>query len=98
MRTSDSSCPRRFRRITLLLHQFGFDNNRGQIHGWPWYQAAVLLGAIGLGAPFAEAKQSVAAALGLGLAPTLVFCFEVVYLHPAELSLPPQNVSLSKLL
>jgi hypothetical protein len=43
---------------------------------------AVLLTAVGLAGIFPEAWQ--AAAISLALAPTLVFCYEIVYLRPAE--------------
>jgi len=65
----------------FLFCRFGFDNH-GHLFGWQWYQGAVLLGGIGLAGIFSEAWQS--AAVGLSIAPTLVFCYEVVYLHPAE--------------
>ena len=64
----------------FLFHQFGFDHHR--FYGWQWYQGAVLLAAIGLAGVFPEAGLS--AAIALGIAPSLVFCYEIVYLHPAE--------------
>jgi len=64
----------------FLFHQFGFDHHR--FYGWQWYQGAVLLAAIGLAGVFPEAWLS--AAIALGIAPSLVFCYEIVYLHPAE--------------
>jgi hypothetical protein len=65
----------------FMFHRFGFDND-GHLYGWQWYQGAVLLVAIGLAGMFPEAWQ--AAAIALAAAPTLVFCYEIVYLHPAE--------------
>ena len=64
-----------------MFHRFGFDND-GRLHGWHWYQMAVLLAAVGLAGIFPEAWQ--AATISLALAPTLVFCYAIVYLHPAE--------------
>ena len=64
----------------FLFHQIGFDNHR--FYGWQWYQGAVLLAAIGLAGVLPEAWLS--AAIALGIAPSLVFCYEIVYLHPAE--------------
>lgn len=65
----------------FLFHRFGFDN-RGMLYGWQWYQGAVVLAAIGLAGVFPEAWLS--ASIALGIAPTLVFCYEIVYRHPAE--------------
>jgi hypothetical protein len=65
----------------FLFHRFGFDNHR-LLYGWQWYQGAVVLAAIGLGGVFPEAWLS--AAIALAIAPSLVFCYEIVYLHPAE--------------
>ncbi len=67
----------------FLYHRFWQDNNP-DLHGWPWYEAAVLLAAIGFAGIFSTRSQIAAVAVGLALAPTVVFCYEVVYLHPAE--------------
>jgi hypothetical protein len=64
----------------FLFHQFG--HNHGLLYGWQWYQAAVVLAAMGLAGMFPEAWLS--AAIALGIAPSLIFCYEIVYLHPAE--------------
>jgi|SRR5271155_2275424 len=65
----------------FMFQRFGFDND-GHLYGWQWYQGAVLLAAIGLAGIFPEAWQ--AAAIALATAPTLVFSYDIVYLHPAE--------------
>jgi len=65
----------------FLFHRFGFDQNKG-IYGWQWYQGAVVLAAIGLAGALPEAWLS--AAIALAIAPALIFCYEIVYLHPAE--------------
>ena len=43
-----------------------------------------MLAAIGFAGISSSGWQMAAVAVGLALAPTLVFCYEVVYLHPAE--------------
>jgi hypothetical protein len=65
----------------ILFHRFGFDRN-GEIYGWQCYQGAVLLAAMGLAGLLPESSQI--AAIALGIAPSLVFCYEIVYLHPVE--------------
>ncbi len=47
----------------FLYHRFGFDGKNVQLYGWQWYQAAVLLIAIGLAGVFPEPWQSAAIAL-----------------------------------
>src|SRR5271169_1811437 len=66
---------------SFLFQRFGF-NNRGLLDGWEWYLVAVLLAGIGLAGIFPEVQFS--ATIGLCLGPTVVFCIEVVVLHPAE--------------
>jgi hypothetical protein len=65
----------------FLYHRFGFDNS-GRLYGWRWYQGAVLLAAIGLAGIFPQTWLSTV--IALSIAPTLIFCYEVAYLHPAE--------------
>jgi hypothetical protein len=65
----------------FMFHRFGFDKD-GHLTAWQWYLGAVLLAAIGLAGVFPEAWQAVA--ISLSIAPALVFCYEIVYLHPAE--------------
>jgi len=65
----------------FLFQRFGFDTKR-VLYGWEWYLGAVLLAGIGLAGIFTQARLT--SAIGLGLGPTLVFCIEVVVLHPAE--------------
>ena len=65
----------------FLFHRFGFDSH-GLLYGWQWYQGAVVLASVGLAGVFPEAWLS--ATIALGIAPTLVFCYEIVYRHPAE--------------
>lgn len=66
----------------FLFHRFGFDNDNALLHGWQWYQGAVMLAAIALAGLVPGA--SLVATVALAIAPSLVFCYEVVYLHPAE--------------
>jgi MFS family permease len=66
----------------FLFHRFGFDKGNELLHGWQWYQGAVLLAGIALAGLIPEA--SLLATIALGIAPSLVFCYEVVYLHPTE--------------
>ena len=66
----------------FLFHRFGFDHDNALLHGWQWYQGAVLLAAFALAALIPEA--SLITTLALAIAPTLLFCYEIVYLHPAE--------------
>lgn len=68
----------------FLYYRFGQVKNNPQLYGWQWYEAAVLLAAIGFSGISSSASQIAAVAVGLALAPTLVFGYEVVYLHPAE--------------
>jgi len=66
----------------FLFYRFGFVSNYGEVYGWEWYLGAVLLGAIGLAGVFPEARLS--AAFGLAMAPAVIFCYEIFYLHAAE--------------
>jgi hypothetical protein len=64
----------------FLFRQFGYGKN-GELYGWEWYLAAVLLAGIGLARMFPEARLS--SAIGLGISPTLIESVEL-YRHPAE--------------
>jgi hypothetical protein len=68
----------------FLYYRFGQVHGNVHLYGWQWYQGAVLLAAIGLAGLFSELWQTAAIVLGLGVAPSLIFCYEIAYLHPAE--------------
>ncbi len=62
-----------------FLYQRLVSDNSVDFSGWELYQGAALLGGIGLAGIFPEARLS--AAIGLGIAPTLIVSVQV-YLHP----------------
>jgi MFS family permease len=66
----------------FLFRRFGYGKDNDLLHGWQWYQGTVLLAGIALAGLIPEA--SLIATIALAIAPSLVFCYEVVYLHPAE--------------
>jgi hypothetical protein len=62
----------------FLFLRFGWAKN-GTLFGWEWYLGAALLEGIGVPGIFSEDQLS--AAIGLGVAPTLIESVEI-YLHP----------------
>jgi hypothetical protein len=66
----------------FLFRRFGYGKENDLLRGWQWYQGTVLLAGIALAGLIPEA--SLIATIALAIAPSLVFCYEVVYLHPAE--------------
>jgi MFS family permease len=66
----------------FLFRRFGYGKENDLLHGWQWYLGTVLLAGIALAGLIPEA--SLISTIALAIAPSLVFCYEVVYLHPAE--------------
>jgi hypothetical protein len=66
----------------FLFRCFGYGTENDLLHGWQWYLGTVLLAGIALAGLIPEA--SLISTIALAIAPSLVFCYEVVYLHPAE--------------